>query len=357
MAASPLLRPTAEGLWCEAGGFHVDPWRPVETAIVTHAHADHATPGCGRYIASPNTLEVMRVRFDRNLEGTPTDWGERQTFGDCQVSLHPAGHVLGSAQIRIEHRDEVWCVTGDYKREPDPSCEPFELVRCDTLLTESTFGLPVYRWPESKTTFDAINRWWRENAASGRTTVLMAYAFGKAQRLLAGLDPAIGPIGIHGALKGPTEAYRQAGIDLPPTLPANRTTAPEIAGAGVVVCPPSATGTPWIRPFDGPGGTRIAAVSGWMQVRGRRRWQAVDRGFVLSDHADWPGLLRTIEECGASRIGVTHGFTAPLARYVRERLGLETFEVPTRYVGETPPETIRDDATQAEAFVAERPDA
>ncbi len=357
MAANPLLRPTAEGLWCEAGGFHVDPWRPVETAVVTHAHADHATPGCGRYIASPNTLEIMRVRFDRNLEGVPSDWGERRSFGDCAVSLHPAGHVLGSAQIRIEHREEVWCVTGDYKREPDPSCESFELVRCDTLLTESTFGLPIYRWPDSKSTLDAINGWWRENAATGRTTVLMAYAFGKAQRLLAGLDPTIGPIGLHGALRGPTEVYRDAGIELPPTVPANRTTAAELSGGGIVISPPSATGTPWIRAFEGPGGMRIAAASGWMQVRGRRRWQAVDRGFVLSDHADWPGLLRTIEECGANRIGVTHGFTAPLARYVRERLGLETFEVPTRYVGETPPETIRGDATPEEALAVERPDS
>ena len=338
MIPRQLLRPTTEGLWCETGGFHVDPWRPVKTAVVTHAHADHATPGCGRYIASPNTLEIMRVRFDRDLEGDPLEWGESRDLEECRISLHPAGHVLGSSQVRIERNDEVWCVTGDYKREPDDSCEPFELVECDTLLTESTFGLPIYAWPDPREVLDSINSWWRSNVEAGRTTILLAYAFGKAQRLLAGLDPSIGPIGIHGALRGPTEVYREAGIQLPPTMPANRSTAPEIAGRGVVICPPSATGTPWIRRFDGSGGMRLASVSGWMQVRGRRRWRSVDRGFVLSDHADWPGLLRTIRECGARRIGVTHGFTRALARYLREEEGLDSFEVPTRYVGESPPE-------------------
>lgn len=337
MSPPTLLQTTPEGLWCEAGGFHVDPWKPVETAVVTHAHADHATPGCGRYLASEHTLEVMRVRFDRTLSGEVIDWGDARELGTCRVSLHPAGHVLGSSQIRIEHRDEVWCVTGDYKREPDPSCEPFEQVECSTLLTESTFGLPVYRWEDSRRVFDEMNEWWRSNARRGRTTVFLAYAFGKAQRILSGLDPTIGPIGIHGALAGPTEVYRSAGIRIPEVLKADRTTAGELAGGGVIVCPPSATGTPWMRRFKGPDGMRLGYVSGWMQVRGRRRWQSVDRGFVLSDHADWPGLLETIRSSGARRIGVTHGSTAVLARYLREIEGLEAFEVPTRFIGEPAP--------------------
>ena len=164
MSPPTLLQTTPEGLWCEAGGFHVDPWKPVETAVVTHAHADHATPGCGRYLASEHTLEVMRVRFDRTLSGEVIGWGDARELGACRVGLHPAGHVLGSSQIRIEHRDEVWCVTGDYKREPDPSCEPFEQVECSTLLTESTFGLPVYRWEDSRRVFDEMNEWWGPNA-------------------------------------------------------------------------------------------------------------------------------------------------------------------------------------------------
>lgn len=338
MTPPRLLEPTAEGLWCEAGGFHVDPWRPVANAVVTHAHADHATPGCGRYLASRRTLEIMRTRFDPDLEGEAVEWSEPRKLGACTVSLHPAGHVLGSAQVRIEHDDEVWCVTGDYKREPDRSCEAFELVPCDTLLTESTFGLPVYTWPEPARVFESMNAWWRVNAAAGRTTVFLAYAFGKAQRVLSGLDPGIGPIGIHGAAMGPTEVYRAEGIELPATVRADRTTAERLSGRGAIVCPASAAGTPWIRRFAGPGGLAVAAVSGWMQVRGRRRWQSVDRGFVLSDHADWRGLLNTVRECGASRVGVTHGSSAALARYLREAMDLDAFEIPTRYVGEPRPE-------------------
>ena len=315
----------------------MDPWKPVATAVVTHAHADHATPGCGRYLASRNTLEVMKVRFDPKLTGEVVDWGTTRELGACRISLHPAGHVLGSAQIRIEHHNETWCVTGDYKCEPDPSCEPFEHVNCDTLLTESTFGLPVYRWENPRRVFSSMNDWWRSNAEEGRTTVFLAYAFGKAQRILAGLDPTIGPIGIHGALVGPTEVYRSAGVLLPDTLRADRTTATELSGGGVIVCPPSASGTPWMRRFKGPGGMRLGYVSGWMQVRGRRRWQSVDRGFALSDHADWNGLLDTIRSSGARRVGVTHGSTRVLARYLREVEGLDSFEVPTRFVGEPAP--------------------
>ena len=332
-----LLIPTSEGLWCAAGGFHVDPWRPVPLAVVTHAHADHATPGCERYLASHWTLEVMRARFDRNLEGEVLDWGKPHPLGDTEISLHPAGHVLGSSQVRISRADETWCVTGDFKCAPDPTCEPFECLPCDTLLTESTFALPIYRWPDSSEVFEEINRWWRENAARGRTTVLLAYAFGKAQRVLAGLDPDLGPIGIHAALAGPTEVYRQAGRPLPPTLTANRDSAEELSGRGLIVCPPSASGTSWIRRFAGPGGLRLGFVSGWMHVRGRRRWQSVDRGFVISDHADWYDILETIRRSGARRVGVTHGRTEALARYVREVLGLESFVVPTRFVGEPQP--------------------
>ena len=345
MVSSMLLTSTPEGLWCEAGGFHIDPWRPVPLAVVTHAHADHATPGCGRYIASRNTLEVMKVRFSSDLEGDDLAWGASRDLGDCSISLHPAGHVLGSAQVRIEHDDEVWCVTGDFKCEPDPSCEPFELVACDTLLSECTFGLPVYDWRDSDQVLAEMNHWWKTNAEHGRTTVFMAYAFGKAQRILAGLDPSIGPIGIHGSLAGPNEVYRSAGIPLPEVHRANRDSAEELSGRGAIICPPSATATPWIRRFAGPDGLRLGYVSGWMQVRGRRRWRSVDRGFVLSDHADWKGLISTIRGCGARRIGLTHGSTEVLARYLRETFGHETFEISTRYMGEPQPMAAGSDQT------------
>lgn len=330
-----LIVPTDRGLWCAAGGFHIDPWRPVDLAVVTHAHADHATPGCGRYLASAHTLTLMRSRMGGPIEGDTPAFGERIRLGDVTVSLHPAGHVLGSAQVRVEpDAGPTWVVTGDYKTEPDPTCEPFEAVPCDTLLTECTFGLPVYRWPDPAGVFDDISAWWRSNAEAGRTTMLLTYALGKAQRVLAGLDPSIGPIGIHGALKGPTAVYRDAGIALPETVHAGPDSAADLKGRGLIVAPPSAAATPWVRRFRGPGGLRTAFVSGWMRVRGRRRWGSVDRGFVLSDHADWDGLIGTVRRTGATRVGVTHGSSEPLARFLRERMGLDTFVVPTRYQGE-----------------------
>jgi putative mRNA 3-end processing factor len=333
--AGELIVPTERGLWCEAGGFHIDPWRPVDVAVVTHAHADHATPGCGSYIASANTLALMRSRMSGMIGGTTPAFGERVRLGTVTVSLHPAGHVLGSAQVRVEPDEgPVWVVTGDYKTETDPTCEPFEPVACDTLLTECTFGLPIYRWPDSAEVFGDINAWWRANAAAGRTTLLLTYALGKAQRVLAGLDASIGPIGIHGALKGPTGVYRAAGIALPDTVHAGPDSAADLKGVGLIIAPPSAASTPWVRRFKGPGGMRTAFVSGWMRVRGRRRWGSVDRGFVLSDHADWDGLIDTVRRTGASRVGVTHGSSEPLARYLQERMGLDTFVVPTRYRGE-----------------------
>lgn len=331
-----LIVPTERGLFCEAGGFYIDPWKSVDAAVVTHAHADHATGGCGKYVASANTIALMRSRMSGIDVAEPLAFGERRRMGETTVSLHPAGHVLGSAQVRVEPDDggDVWCVTGDYKVEADATCEAFEVVDCDVLLTESTFGLPIYRWDDSAAVFEQINAWWRANAAAGRTSVLLAYSLGKAQRVLGGLDASIGPIGVHGALRGPTGVYREAGIALPAVVHATASNAGDLKGVGMVVCPPSASGSGWLKKFRGSGGTRIGMVSGWMRVRGRRRWQSVDTGFVLSDHADWDGLLATIRESGARRVGVTHGSSEALARYVREEMGLESFVVPTRYVGE-----------------------
>jgi putative mRNA 3-end processing factor len=336
MLLSELIRPTERGLWCEAGGFYIDPWKPVDVAVVTHAHADHATSGCGQYFASKHTIALMRSRMSGIGRATTPDFGEVFRLGSTDVSLHPAGHVLGSAQVRVAPLGggDVWCVTGDYKVEPDPTCEAFEVVPCDVLLTESTFGLPIYRWGASSDVFDSINAWWRSNASAGRTSVLLAYSLGKAQRVLGGLDGSIGPIGVHGALLGPTRVYREAGIVLPDVVHADKQRSKELRGAGMIVCPPSAAGGPWLRQFRGPDGMRTGMVSGWMRVRGRRRWRAVDTGFVLSDHADWDGLLATIQRSGAERIGVTHGSSEALARYIREQMGLDSFVVPTRFVGE-----------------------
>lgn len=338
--AEDLITLTERGLFCEAGGFYIDPWRPTPHAVVTHAHADHASAGSQRYTASPSTCRLIEHRLGLSADRLDSmEFGQRRRVGDVWVSLHPAGHVLGSAQVRIEPAggsaigSPVWVITGDYKTDTDPTCESFELVPSDVFLTESTFGLPIYCWPDQASEFAEINRWWKANVERGRTSVILAYSLGKAQRVMAGVDASIGPIGVHGAVDPICAVYRACGVALPEWEHANAETARGLKGTGLIIAPPSAAGTTWLRRFAGPEGYSSGFASGWMRVRGRRRWQSVDRGFVISDHADWPGLLRTIGQTSASRIGVTHGSSEALARYLREQ-GTESFVVPTRFEGE-----------------------
>ena len=324
-----MLRATDRGLYCEAGDFHIDPWAPVPRAVVTHAHGDHLTWGCDSYLVAEDGASVAAVRlgeWSRGLASMP--YGETRDINGVTVSLHPAGHILGSAQVRVEHRGEVWVVSGDYKVDPDSTCAPWEPVRCHTFITESTFGLPLYRWPSQQRVFDDINNWWRTNANENRASFLYGYALGKAQRLIAGLDPSIGPILTHGAVERLTRAYRDAGVALPPTEYA---TARKGGNAGaMIVAPPSAAGSTWARKF---GPSESAFASGWMRVRGARRRRGVDRGFTLSDHVDWPQLLSAVDATGAERVWVTHGFTGPVVRWFLER-GLDAKAIATRYEGE-----------------------
>ena len=333
---SPLVRPTEHGLYCAAGDFFIDPWRKVDRAVVTHAHSDHARPGMEAYLCANSGAGVLRERVGESAAIEGLAFGETRKMGGVTVSLHPAGHLLGSAQVRLEHKGEVWVITGDYKRDADTSCEAFQPVPCHTIITESTFGLPVYRWPTSAQVFQQINDWWRENQREGRTSVLYAYALGKAQRVLCGLDPSIGPIGVHGAVDRMLPHYRAEGRPIPPSVRAVRDTKERLRGAGLIVAPGSARNTPWLRQFA-PHSQAFA--SGWMAVRGGRRRMALDRGFVLSDHVDWNGILQTVEDCGAERVGVTHGYAGPLMRWLREEKGLEAYEVPTRFVGESAEES------------------
>ena len=329
------LRPA--GLYCPAGDFYIDPWRPVDRAVLTHAHADHARRGHARYLAQRDALGVLRTRLGP-VSIDAVGYGEATTIGSARVSLHPAGHVLGSSQVRVEVGGETWVVTGDYKLDADPTCVPFEPVRAHVLITESTFGLPIYRWASPGRLFAQIDDWWRGNAAAGRPSVVYAYAFGKAQRILAGVDASIGPIVCHGAVELLNHRYRESGVALPPTItvsgPARAADRAALAGA-LVVAPPSAQSTPWLRRFPD---LSDAFASGWMQLRGARRRRSVDRGFVMSDHADWPGLLRAIEASGASRVYATHGYAASLARYLcGQGLDARTFdtrEFDAQYSGE-----------------------
>lgn len=329
--SNALIRATSEGLYCEKGGFYIDPWRKVARALITHAHSDHARWGMEHYLCSKSGEGVLRERIGADASISSMPFGERRRIGDVTVSFHPAGHLLGSAQIRVEHRGEVWVVTGDYKNAPDVSCEAFEPVRCDHIITEATFGLPVYRWPSSESVFAQINQWWRDNQEEGRVSVLFAYALGKAQRVLCGVDPSIGPIGVHGAVDKMLPYYRAAGRPIPQTVKASAENRDLLKGRGLIVAPGSVQNTPWLRKFAP---YSLAFASGWMAVRGPRRRRAIDRGFVISDHVDWNGILDTVDASGASEVGVTHGYADPLVRWLREVKGLHAYEVSTEYQGD-----------------------
>jgi len=309
-----LIETTPRGLYCPPGDFYIDPWQPVERAVLTHAHADHARPGHARYLAARAGEPVLRARLGEVALDT-LDYGETLDLHGVKLSLHPAGHVLGSSQVRVEHRGEVWVVSGDYKLAPDPTCAPFEPLRCEVFVTESTFGLPVFRWRAIAQVLAEIDAWWRANADAGRASVLFAYALGKSQRLLAGLDASTGPIVCHGAIETLNHAYRAAGVELPPTQLVTGIRDKAALARALVLAPPSAQGTPWLKRY---GDYADAFASGWMQLRGTRRRRAVDRGFVLSDHADWPGLLHAIDATGARRVRVTHGQVTPLVRWLAE---------------------------------------
>lgn len=284
--------------------------------MLTHAHGDHARSGSAGYLAASPGLGVLEHRLPKaRIEAMP--YGEKRRIGEVDVSFHPAGHVLGSAQVRIEHRGEVWVVSGDYKRQADPTCAPFEPVRCHTFITEATFALPIYRWEETSTVAAEIADWWRENTAAGRASVLCAYSLGKAQRLLAELLPHVAgrTIRTHGAIEAINEIYLRAGV----VLPATRRIDPQSRGSfagDLIVAPPAAFGSLWMRRF---GRAKTAFASGWMLLPDRVRRSSFDRGFVVSDHAGWGDLLKTIEESGAERVLATHGYSAALARFLGER--------------------------------------
>jgi putative mRNA 3-end processing factor len=327
--ASDLVVQKPEGLYCPGGDFYIDPWRPVARAVITHAHSDHARIGHGHYLAAAPAEGVLRVRLgDIDLQTLP--YGEAIDHHGVKVSLHPAGHVLGSAQVRLEHGGQVWVASGDYKVAADRTCEPFEPVPCDVFITESTFGLPIYRWCPDDEIFADINAWWQRNADAGKASVLTCYSFGKAQRILSGVDPSIGSIIVHGAVEPLNRAYRAAGVPLPRTRMVTEVTDKADLRKALVICPPSAAASPWVRRF---GESSTAFASGWMQLRGARRRGGYDRGFVLSDHADWPGLMSAIGGTGAQRVIVTHGSIPVMVRYLREQ-GLEAQSFETEYGGD-----------------------
>jgi putative mRNA 3-end processing factor len=324
-----LLKVTSSGLYCPPGDFYIDPWRPVPRAVVTHAHADHARSGMGAYWCAASGEELLRLRVGREAVVNALPYGQPTRLGEVRLSLHPAGHVLGSAQVRMEAGGEVAVVTGDHNAtHAHAAAEPFEVVPCDVLITECTFGLPIYQWPDPAEVREELLEWWRHNRRKGRTSVLPCYPLGKSQRVLAALAGEDAPVALHGAGRAFLPHYEAAGILFPPLTGFDEAGLRALKGDGLVLIS-FAGSEPAILKKLGP--LSFGAASGWMRVRGMRRNRDFDRGFILSDHSDWNGLLHCIRASGARRIGVTHGQTEPFARYLTEQLGLESFVVPTRF--------------------------
>jgi putative mRNA 3-end processing factor len=330
MAREPVLTFTDRGIYCPAGDFHIDPWRPVPRAVITHGHSDHARPGMGCYLTTDRAAPVIRHRLGHDISIDTEPYGTVRRIGGAAVSFHPAGHVPGSAQVRVEVGDEVWVVSGDYKVEPDGVSEPWEAVRCDAFVSECTFGLPVFRWRPQGEVMADVNRWWQANRDEGRVSVIGAYALGKAQRVLANVDAGIGPILTHGAVEEVCAILRAQGYALPPTTRVTGDMGAKTHPGALVIAPPGTASGQWARRF---GDFAEATASGWMQLRGIRRRRGAETGFVLSDHADWPGLNAAIRATGAGRVFVTHGYTASFRRWL-EGEGYQAGVVETAYEGE-----------------------
>jgi putative mRNA 3-end processing factor len=325
-----LIQSTDKGLYCAAGDFYIDPWQPVPRAVLTHAHGDHARAGSDQYFAAVSSEGVLRQRLGADLPLITKHYREEFGLGDARVSLHSAGHVLGSAQIRIQVSDSTCVVTGDYNRASDPTCAAFEPVECDVLISEATFALPCYRWPSTAKVIEEIWRWWQLNREQGRASVLFCYAFGKAQRVLAELMAYTNEtVYVHGAVLPLVDEYRRADVAMLSTQLVQREKKADFRGA-LIIAPPSAAGTPWMRRF---GDASTGFCSGWMRIRGARRRRGYDRGFVLSDHADWPALIATIRESGARQVLLTHGYSDALVRYLREQ-GIDAAALRTTYGAE-----------------------
>lgn len=322
-----LLTFTSSSIYCAAANVHIDPWKPADFAIITHAHSDHAKPGCKHYLAHKDSASILRLRLGNDISLQTVDYGEKFSINGVQFSLHPAGHVIGSAQIRVEHKGEVWVASGDYKVQDDYFSAAFEPVRCHTFITESTFGLPIYKWRPQHEVMNDIREWWKENQLQDKASVLMGYALGKMQRILKNLQPFDQKVFAHGAIFNVNEQLRAAGYDLP-YIP--RVTSDidkkEYRGA-LILGTSSSLNTPWLKKFE-PYSTGYC--SGWMAVRGAKNRRSVDRGFVLSDHADWNELNWAVAETGAARVYVTHGYTDTFVRWLNEK-GIEAREVKTSY--------------------------
>jgi putative mRNA 3-end processing factor len=326
-----MLQFTDHGIFCPQADLYIDPWRPVQNAIITHGHSDHARQGNGRYLCHQDTKPILQLRLGSDIEVEGIQYNESITKNGVRISLHPAGHIVGSAQVRLEYKGEIWVVSGDYKLMGDGISTPFEPVPCHHFITESTFGLPIYKFPPATEVYKSINNWWSQNALEGFNSIIIAYALGKSQSILHHMDESIGKIYLHGAVANVNETLGERGYSFPGQRITTETDRKSIQGA-LIIGPSSALSSPWIKSFSP---SRIAVCSGWMQLRGTRRRHGVDRGFVLSDHCDWGQLNQAVLATGAENIYVTHGYQGIYSKWLEEQYQLNAVEVKTQFEPET----------------------
>jgi putative mRNA 3-end processing factor len=326
----PLLQFTDKGIYCKQANVYIDPWKPVDYAIITHAHADHSRWGNKFYLSHHLSKPIIQHRLGQDISIESMEYGESRTINGVHFSFHPAGHIIGSAQVRVEYKGEVWVASGDYKLENDGFCVPFESVKCNVFITECTFGLPVFKWKPQEEVFAAINAWWRQNKADGKATVLTGYSLGKAQRILQGVDPSIGKIYTHGAIEKTNEVIRNMGVKLNDTIYVTPEIQKKEYEGSLIIAPPAALGTSWQKKFPA---FEVGIASGWMNMRGPRRRQSVDRGFVLSDHADFESLNIAINATGCEKVIVTHGYTNIFSKWLNEN-GIYSQVESTEFEGE-----------------------
>lgn len=325
-----LIDFTSSGLYCPLADVYIDPWKPVDRAIITHAHADHARIGNMQYLAHKDTVPLLKHRLGMYIDVQALEYNETLNINGVNISLHPAGHIIGSAQVRLEYKGEVWVISGDYKLDNDGISQPFESVKCDVFVTESTFGLPIFKWRTQQEIFNEINNWWADNIAQNKTSILIGYSLGKAQRLLCNLDLNIGEIYAHAAVENINQVIRASGTYIPKVKVIDPSVDKRLLNKALIIAPPSSLNSPWIHKFDP---SSIAIASGWMNLRGARRRRSVDRGFILSDHADWSQLKTAVKESGAKMVYVTHGYSSSFSRWLNEN-GINSKEVETKFQGE-----------------------
>jgi putative mRNA 3-end processing factor len=327
MIKQPLLQFTGKSIYCAQADVHIDPWIPVERALITHAHSDHARWGSKHYLSHRDSAPILRLRLGEDISLQTVEYGERIRINGVTFSFHPAGHIVGSAQIRVEYQGEVWVASGDYKMEDDHFSTPYEPIQCHVLITESTFGLPIYRWRPQAEIYREMDAWRLQNLQEGKVSVLMGYSLGKMQRILKGITLPDTPIYAHGAVYNVNERLREAGFDLPKLTLITYETDRKLLKGELVLAPPSVDGSAWLKKM---GAYSTGYCSGWMAVRAAKNRRAVDQGFILSDHVDWPDLNEAVRLSQAEKVYVTHGFTSIFSRWLNEN-GIEAAEVTTMY--------------------------